>query len=283
MLCVKNKILHLETDKEKIRQLSVDNEKRKLEKNKGYLCSINGNKYEKRIYDITKHTSIHGKPFNTQKEKDLAGSSSKNDLECNFISKNDIGIEIKKHNTPDWMQCVLKYDEHTKKLIPTKNGKIPEKCRDLFTILIDHINPYNGHIPPFMKKAITHEKWLSVKKSTNLWNDLYVDVPSNTISKLYQSKGCHYIQISDGYGLFHLGHDKCGFNVPPFEIEQQIRFRTKIHKRKNKKGFCNLSVTVSCQPKNIKNLQPSPYTLDNTNKLPPPITYHHLTNNDNLG
>ena len=67
--------------------LIVDNQKRKLEKNKGYLCSINGNKYEKRIYDITKHTSIYGKPFNTQKEKDLAGSSSKNDLECNFISK----------------------------------------------------------------------------------------------------------------------------------------------------------------------------------------------------
>ena len=50
MLCVKNKILHLETDKEKIRQLTVDNQKRKLEKNKGYLCSINGNKYEKQHF-----------------------------------------------------------------------------------------------------------------------------------------------------------------------------------------------------------------------------------------
>jgi hypothetical protein len=68
--------------------------------------------------------------------------------------------------------------------------------------------------------------------------------------------------------LYHLGTDVCGFDVPLFETEQQLRIRTKIHARKNKKGFCALSVIIACQPKKIKQLQPSKYSLDNKSKLP---------------
>jgi hypothetical protein len=81
------------------------------------------------------------------------------------------------------------------------------------------------------------------------------------------------MQISDGFGLYHLGNDICGLDVPLFNIEQQLRIRTKIHTRKNNKGFCNLSVTVACQPKNIKELIPSKYSLDDKDKLPPNIIY----------
>ena len=58
-----------------------------------------------------------------------------------------------------------------------------------------------------------------------------------------------------------------------FNIEQQLRIRTKIHARKNKKGFCNLYVTVACQPKDITELNPSKYTLDDKNKLPLSLIY----------
>ena len=63
------------------------------------------------------------------------------------------------------------------------------------------------------------------------------------------------------------------FNVPLFNIEQQIRIRTKIHKRINKKGFCNLSVTVACQPKDITKLDHLHYTLDDINNLPTSLIY----------
>ena len=61
--------------------------------------------------------------------------------------------------------------------------------------------------------------------------------------------------------------------VPLFNIEQQLRIRTKIHTRKNKKGFCNLSVTIACKPKDITNLIPSKYTLDDVNYLPTSLIY----------
>lgn len=244
-----------------------------LKKTKGSQCSVEGSKYEKTIHNIIKHCNINNKPFNTQKEDELAGSSSKNDIECNFITENDIGIEIKKYNTPDWMQCSIKYNKKNKCWEATKKGKNPNECRKMFDKLINEINLYDGEIPPFMERPITHAEWVELKKETKKWDDKYIDIPSDYISKLYQAKGCNYIQISNGYGLYHLGNDICDFNVPLFNIEQQLRIRTKIHTRKNKKGFCNLSVTIACQPKDITNLNPSKYTLDDVNNLPTSLIY----------
>jgi hypothetical protein len=90
---------------------------------------------------------------------------------------------------------------------------------------------------------------------------------------LYEAKGCCYIQISDGKGLYHLGNDRCNFEVPFFDIPQQIRIRTKIHTKSNKNGHCVLSVTVACQPKNIQTLIPSEYSLDSKDKLPQSLTF----------
>ena len=234
---------------------------------------MNGNNYEKKIRNIIKDYYINNIPFNTQKEEELAGSSSKNDIECNFIVEKDIGIEAKKYNTPDWMQCSIKYNKKTKSWEATKKGKIPIECREIFNNLINNINLYHGDIPPFMEQAITHEEWIKIKGETDKWNDQYMDIPSNSITRLYKAKGCHYIQISDGYGLYHLGNDICNFDIPLFNIEQQLRIRTKIHTRKNKKGFCSLSVTVACQPKDIKEIKPSKYSLDDKDKLPLSLIY----------
>lgn len=74
---------------------------------RGSQCSVNGNKYEVEIYNITTDSYINEEPFNTQRVEDLAGSSHRNDIECNFIRSRDIGIEIKKYNTPDWVQCSI--------------------------------------------------------------------------------------------------------------------------------------------------------------------------------
>lgn len=240
---------------------------------KGYYCSKSGNLYEKEIYDIVKRCTFNGKPFNTQIEEELAGSSSRNDIECNFINVKDIGIEAKKFNTPDWMQCSIKYNNDGT-WSGVEKSKIPIKSREIFNNVINDINLYDGEIPPFFKKQITHEEWVQIKKKTHIWNDKYIDIPCDTISRLYKAKGCHYIQISDGYGLYHLGDDKCELRVPLFNIKQQLRIRIKVHTRKNKKGFCNLSVTISCQPKQIKDLVSSQYSLDNKDKLPPTLFYN---------
>ena len=271
---IKNKyIIELIPEKTKyiIKRNNLEETDKKIKLLKGSQCSVSGNNYEKTIHNMCKKCYINHKPFNTQKDEELAGSSSKNDIECNFIEEKNIGIEIKKSNSPDWMQCCI--INKNNKWKATEKGKIPIKCREIFNELINNIHLYDGENPPFMKKSITYEEWINIKKETNKWNDKYISIPSDSISKLYKEKGCNYIQISNGYGLYHLGNDICNFGVPFFNIEQQIRIRTKIHTRKNKKGFCNLSVTAACQPKDIKKLIPSKYSLDNKDKLPKLLIY----------
>ena len=232
---------------------------------KGSNCSKNGKQYELQVYHVVKNIMFNGHPFNTQHEHELGGCSSKNDIECNMNSIGDISIEIKKSNTPDWMQCSLQYKN--KKWMGSSRNKIPNNSKKIMEDLISNCLLFNGKIPPFMEKDITHEEWVKIKKETIDFNDTYIDCPNDTIMKLYREKGCSYIQISDK-GLYHLGNDICDFKVPPFLCEQQFRIRTKIHERKNKKGFCKLSVTIACKPKNIKNLENSSYSLDNKMKLP---------------
>jgi len=245
-----------------------------LKKPKGYQCSVSGNNYEKKIHGVVKNCNINGKPFNTQKEEELAGSSSKNDIDSNFIVEKDIGIEAKKSKTPDWMQCTIKYNNETKKWEGKKRCKIPIKCRDMFNKLINNIKLFDGDIPPFMNKRITNKEWLKIKSETNQWKDHYIDIPSDTIKKLYSQKGCQYIQISD-FGLYHLGEDICGFDVPLFNVEQQLRIRIKSHSTR-KDGTRSLSVTAACQPKNIKKLIHSKYSLDDKDKLPPNLVYNSI-------
>ena len=234
---------------------------------KGSGCSREGKKYELQVYDIVKNCKLNDKKFNTQAKDELGGCKTLNDIVCNFIEDKDIPIEIKKQNTPDWMQCSIKYDEINKKWKGSCKNKIPEKSKYIFEDLLSTITLFNGNIPPFMINYITHAEWIKIKKDTEDYKDVYLDCPNNTIKQLYREKGCYYIQISDK-GLFHLGEDICGFNVPEFICEQEIRVRTKIHTRKNSKGFCSLSVTVACKPKNIKSLIKSPYSLDTIENLP---------------
>lgn len=240
---------------------------------KGAMCSINGKKYEQKIYNIVKNCQINKQKFNTQDENELGGSSLKNDILCNYNDDKNIGIEIKKYKTPDWMQCGIKYDFKEQKWKASSISKISQNAKNIFEQLIENIILFDNKIPPFIEQQLTYKEWIQIKQNTDKWNDIYKDIPNDTIQQLYKIKGCQYIQISDGYGLYHLGKDVCNFNVPPFIVSQQLRIRIKVHTKKNKKGYCKLSVTVSCQPKNIKTLQKSNFSLDDKNKLPNNLIY----------
>jgi hypothetical protein len=235
---------------------------------RGSNCSIEGKKYELLIYEIAKKcvSKITGKSFNTQASEELGGSSAENDIVCNWVEERDVPIEIKK-KTPDWMQCSLKYNESSGSWTGGVRNKIPEASKLIFQELLKDRVLFNGKIPPFLAAPITHEQWLKIKSETTDFEDTYFDCPPGTISRLYGEKGCKYIQVH-GKGLYHLGQDVCGFGVPLFECDQQMRIRTKIHGRQNTKGFCSLSVTMACQPKQIKDLSASPYSLDCVDKLP---------------
>lgn len=233
---------------------------------KGSLCSINGNKYEISIYKILKKCEINNNKFNTQEIKDLGSSTNNNDIICNYKINFDIPIEIKKYNTPDWMQLTLIYDNINNKWIGNPNSKIPENSKKIFEKYIENIKLFNNKIPPFINNKITYDEWKKIKQGTKDFNDIYIPCNDNTIKNLYSEKNCKYIQISNK-GLYHLGNDICNFNVPEFICEQILRIRIKVHST-NKKGYCNLSVTLACKPLNINKLVNSNYSLDKIDKLP---------------
>jgi len=236
-------------------------------------CSISGKQYEIQIWNILKHCSIRGSPFHTNTLQQLGGSTSNIDIQCNFLSNNDIGIEIKKCRTPDWMQCSIYFDEKKNRWFSSKSRNKHPTISDLFNQLLENKTIFDNATPFFLKEKITYPEWHHIKQSTDKWNDHHFDIPDSTIRNLYREKGCHYIQISE-YGLYHLDEDICGFLTPVFQIEQQIRVRVKVHSRENKKGFCRLSIMASCLPKNINSLTKSDFSLDCREKLPKNIAYH---------
>lgn len=234
--------------------------------NRGYQCAQSGLLYEKVVFNTISTLMYKDHKFTSQIEEDL-GKKDDIDLICNHKDHPMVGIEIKKKDTPDWMQCSLKYDVIEKKWEGSKNGRIPVSAREVFNKLLADSVIFNHQVPLFMQKNIRHDEWLSIKQNTSDFRDVYIDIPDTTIRDVYRQKGCYYIQVSKK-GLYHLGDDIYGFNVPEFIIDQQIRVRTKIHKRINKEGYCDMSVMAACQPKNINLLDASKYSLDNYRRLP---------------
>ena len=149
---------------------------------KGSLCSINGNKYEISIYKILKKCEINNNKFNTQEIKDLGSSTNNNDIICNYKINFDIPIEIKKYNTPDWMQLSLKYDNINNKWIGSENNKIPNNSKkifeDGFTLLTDKKYPgtfvcinSNGLTILFIYSSVGICVWLVSISSNSIFNN----------------------------------------------------------------------------------------------------------------
>lgn len=246
---------------------------------KGFGCSQSGKQYEYLVHVVVQQVQLNGTQFNTQTKEQLGGCGADHDILCNN-GVYTVPIEIKKINTPDWMQCSIRYNADTGRWQGSERNKIPEKSKQIFENLLSSMTTplFHGKIPPFILQDITHEEWIKIKQETDDFNDVYMECPRDTIQQLYSYKGCNYIQISEK-GLYHLGTDPCNFGVPEFLCDQQLRIRTKIHTTRNKKGFCKLSVIVACQPKSPKivDLPVSHYTLDNVSRLPANLTAVNTT------
>jgi hypothetical protein len=247
-----------------------------LKKPKGSQCSVSGSKYEKTIHNVVKNCHINGKPFNTQNEDELAGSSSKNDIECNFMNEKDIGIECKVSADAEFIQMDI-HKEDDKWVGPKVTKKShPKSVRDRYLKEINEKKDlYYGNPPLFpFKSRKEFDKWENDfvgKKIENgdssnkeyTWNIKDKDFVKNN----YKDKGNKYIQIGNK-GLFHLGDDICNFGVPKFE-PGKIKLRLRC-KRRGSKGCIPTSLTMSAW---ITSLDNSPYSLDDKDKLPPNLNY----------
>ncbi len=82
--------------------------------NRGRQCSISGKQYEVKVYNVVNNCSIDGVSFNTQTIETLGGSSHSLDIVC-WYNNIQIGIEVKKYKTPDWIQCCIYFNNESNK------------------------------------------------------------------------------------------------------------------------------------------------------------------------
>ena len=45
------------------------------------------------------------------------------------------------------------------------------------------IKLYDGDVPPFFMRKMTHKEWKEIKEKTHKWNDVYVDIAATTTFK----------------------------------------------------------------------------------------------------
>ena len=279
ILYEKSNIITKEKDIKYIKDVKDEKMTKKEKFEKGKLIAESGLNYELEVYELLKniYVSPAGEYFrydlNTQDVKEITNTNKKHDLVCNYFISEDskcrkIPIELKKYRTPDWSQISIEYDEHNKCWVPHSTSKVCKANKDLLAPFIKNMSMYNNKNPIFYSKTFKVAEWGKYKEENpDLVKDYYIDIPNDTIKKLYANTGCYYIQVSDGYGLYHLGNDIYGFGVPEFICEQVLRIRVK--RCGTRRGNVRLKLVMSPQPKNqCSKLPKSPYSLDNIDKLP---------------
>tara|TARA_Y100000590_G_scaffold470585_1_gene666599 strand:+ start:941 stop:1846 length:906 start_codon:yes stop_codon:yes gene_type:complete len=263
--------------KKEIETLKQNLETKKKEsvnlKKTGSKCLESGKEYEKKVFEMVKDCTINNKPFNTQNEEELGGSSCRNDIECDFQGKK-IGIECKAKLKTEYIQVDIHLDENNEWAGPTKRTKKshPQSVVERYLKEVNKkSNLFYGNPPPF-KNFKTKEEFdiwerdfLKKKKENGdgekkdyRW---YIDTP-DFVAKNYKEKGNSYIQIK-GQGLYYLESDVCNFGVPKFNPKKiELRIRCK---RRGKQGCIPSSLTVSAW---VSELDESRYSLDDKDKLP---------------
>lgn len=262
-----------------VAETSISQTKEEELKKRGDACAEAGLSYELQVFNIVSHcyekkTNLI---FNTQLTDDIEYLSKDYDLVCQYKIKNnieEIPIELKKYRTPDWGQCNLQFNTTETRWEVSERSTLSNSLRSKVNNILKDVEIFENKEPIFFQKRITPEEWIEIKKQdSEKWNDVYINIPFNYIDEYYTDKGNYYIQISDGYGLYHFSEgDICGFGVPKFECPQKLRIRVK--KVRVRSGFIKLVVAASVSPVNYcEGLVKSPYTLDSRDKLPTKLIY----------
>lgn len=226
----------------------------------GASCSVSGKRYERLINDIcTKFRSPYtGKPLSTTSTDSLGGCSERHDLQLNWRGACDVNVEIKRKTAPDWIQARLLPDPKTNMWCMKGTGS-SVVARDIIEAILKNVRVYDVPPPFILNGSMTHHEWMFVK---DMYPDVYISCPNDTIAKAYLAKGVHYIQIED-YGLYHTGKDVCEFGVPIFDCMQRLRVRCKRHGLRCKVTGHHIptSVTAALRPV-FKTLERSPISID---------------------
>ena len=204
--------------------------------------------YEQKINKLLKQAKIQKKSFQP------AGSDSNAPDAEITVDGIDYKVEVKLDLRVDFGQGSLDYDLKSKKWIlggaTTESGK---HMREFLTEVgvPKMVNKAWGSKGPPRKYTVPLNKYkkADVDYDYERFTNEFVDVPSDSVSKYYASKKTYYIQIGDGYGLYYMGKDVAGLDVPEFKPELRLRIRLK---RGGSHPIYNYRFTTALQAKSLK-------------------------------
>jgi len=187
-----------------------------------------GHKYEKNIVQILKDKKLM--------PAEVAGAGSGPGIDAFFLHRGKkYSIEVKNRaNGAEFGQ---------KRLVPEKKGKewkwdwAPKvkgmKITDHYTKLgvLDYLNK-KKIIPNKHRKPDPELTFEDVKEDQENFEDVTYYISDETIGRFYEDKA-NYIQIGNGYGLYHPKTDKAKLGTEKFHGKFVLRFRAKRHTTKN--------------------------------------------------
>ena len=187
-----------------------------------------GHRYEKKIVEILKNKKLM--------PTEVAGAGSGPGIDAFFLHRGKkYSVEVKNRaNGAEFGQ---------KRLIPEKKGKewkwdwAPKvkgmKITDHYTKLgvLDYLNK-KKIIPNKYRKPDPELTFDDVKEDQKNFEDATYDISDETIGMFYEDKA-DYIQIGNGYGLYHPKTDKAKLGTEKFHGKFFLRFRAKRHTTKN--------------------------------------------------
>ena len=214
-----------------------------------------GHKYEKKIVQILKDKKLMS--------TEVAGAGSGPGIDAFFLHRGKkYSVEVKNRaNGAEFGQ---------KRLIPEKKGKewkwdwAPKvkgmKITDHYTKLgvLDYLNK-KKIIPNKYRKPDPELTFDDVKEDQKNFEDVTYDISDETIGMFYEDKA-DYIQIGNGYGLYHPKTDKAKLGTEKFHGKFVLRFRAKRHTTKN--FYCySFFAVIKCKGLDKK----SRYNIEETN------------------
>ena len=187
-----------------------------------------GHRYEKKIVEILKNKKLM--------PTEVAGAGSGPGIDAFFLHRGKkYSVEVKNRaNGAEFGQ---------KRLIPEKKGKewrwdwAPKvkgmKITDHYTKLgvLDYLNK-KKIIPNKYRKPDPELTFDDVKEDQKNFEDVTYYISDETIGRFYEDKA-DYIQIGNGYGLYHPKTDKAKLGTEKFHGKFFLRFRAKRHTTKN--------------------------------------------------
>ena len=221
-----------------------------------------GHKYEKKIVQILKNKGLMS--------NEVAGAGSGPGIDAFFFHRGKkYSIEVKNRaNGAEFGQ---------KRLVPEKKGKewkwdwAPKvkgmKITDHYIKLgvLDYLNK-KKIIPNKYRKPDPELTFEDVKEDQKNFEDVTYNISDETIGMFYENKA-DYIQIGNGYGLYHPKTDRAKLGTEKFHGKCFLRFRAKRHTTKNFHCYSFFAV-IKCKGLDKK----SRYNIEETDDLKfPPI------------